>query len=118
MSNIDELVLGREPDIELEVGGEERDLEMELEPDLEIEMGAEPDIELDADGEEDLVLEDSYPGAQPGTDDYNELIHKPQINGVTLAGNKTLEQLVDFLVIDGGDAAWVTGEGAIHGNNP
>lgn len=29
-----------------------------------------------------------------GTDDYNDLINKPSINGVTLQGNKTNEELL------------------------
>lgn len=32
-------------------------------------------------------------GGSGGTSDYTELTNKPQINGVTLNGNKTLEQL-------------------------
>ena len=38
----------------------------------------------------------SYSGGDSGgggTSDYTELSNKPQINGVTLNGNKTLEQL-------------------------
>ncbi len=41
-----------------------------------------------------------------GTDNYNMLKNKPQINGVTLEGNKTLEQLgieptEDYTIIQG-----------------
>lgn len=41
-----------------------------------------------------------------GTDNYNLLKNKPQINGVTLEGNKTLEQLgiestEDYTIIQG-----------------
>lgn len=32
-------------------------------------------------------------GGGSGTNDYNELIHKPQINGTTLIGNKTWPEL-------------------------
>lgn len=32
-------------------------------------------------------------GGGTGTDDYNELSGKPKINGVTLAGNKSLSDL-------------------------
>lgn len=41
-----------------------------------------------------------------GTDNYNLLKNKPQINGVTLEGNKTLEELgieptEDYTIIQG-----------------
>ena len=32
-------------------------------------------------------------GGGGGTSDYNDLLNKPQINGVTLVGNKTLAQI-------------------------
>lgn len=36
---------------------------------------------------------DVRPVISYGTDDYNELTNKPAVNGVTLVGNKTNEQL-------------------------
>lgn len=36
---------------------------------------------------------DVRPVITQGTTDYNELDNKPQVNGVTLIGNKTNEQL-------------------------
>lgn len=39
----------------------------------------------------DVTSKDPTPGG--GTDDYEELKHKPRINGVTLIGNKTPEDL-------------------------
>lgn len=42
------------------------------------------------------------------TDDYNDLINKPSINGVTLVGNLTLEDLItDFLWLDCGTSTRV-----------
>lgn len=42
--------------------------------------------------------------------DYNKLSNKPQINGQTLIGNQTTEQLfANGFILDGGDAEWITG---------
>lgn len=45
------------------------------------------------DGEVTVFDKMNPPGSGGGTDDYSELINKPQINGVTLLGNKTASQL-------------------------
>ena len=82
--------------------------------DLILELDEEDDLELELGDEDDLELNDGEPYF---TNDYNGLLNKPQIEGVTLQGNKQLSDLIDFLVIDGHDAAWVTGEGAISHDN-
>ena len=83
--------------------------------DLILELDEEEDLDLELGDEEDLGLEDGDPYY---TNDYNGLNNKPQIEGVTLQGNRTMNELIDLLVIDGHDAAWRTGEGAIsHDGN-
>lgn len=60
--------------------------------DIDIEIDNESSIDTDiqtSDGEIDTDIELST----GGTNDYNDLIHKPQINGVELTGNKTPEDL-------------------------
>ena len=60
--------------------------------DIDIEIDNESSIDTDiqtSDGEIDTDIELST----NGTNDYNDLIHKPQINGVELVGNKTPEDL-------------------------
>lgn len=57
-------------------------------------------------GKEVTFNKDSLPGSgSGGTSDYQDLTNKPQINGVTLLGNKTTEQLglqttIDFATND------------------
>jgi len=82
--------------------------------DLILELDEEEDLALELGDETDLGLEDGEPYF---TNDYNSLVNKPQIDGVTIVGNQTLAHYVGALVIDGGDAAWVTGEGAINGTD-
>lgn len=53
--------------------------------DIELVDNNEP-IEIEV---EDVI----QTGGGGGTTNYNMLTHKPQINGVTLSGNKTLEEL-------------------------
>ena len=54
-----------------------------------------------------LDVKEYIGGCQPGeSKDYNKLVNKPQINGVTLEGNKTLEELgiasiEDYVIIQG-----------------
>lgn len=43
--------------------------------------------------QDDVVLDLSTEGGQTGTKDYNDLKHKPSINGVALVGNKTTQDL-------------------------
>lgn len=63
----------------------------------ELILQIEDDDELDASIDESIVVVHS--------NDYNNLINKPTINGVELAGNKTMnELLVNGLIIDGGSA--------------
>lgn len=60
--------------------------------DIDIEIDNESSIDTDiqtSDGEIDTDIEIST----GGTNDYNDLINKPQINGVELTGNKTPEDL-------------------------
>lgn len=67
-------------------------------------------LELD-DEEDDLYLDDSNPYMPSGTEDYNELWHKPQINGVELQGNMSINDLFpDGLIIDGGGALGYTND--------
>lgn len=54
-----------------------------------------------------LDVKEYIGSGQPGeSKDYNKLVNKPQINGVTLEGNKTLEELgiaplEDYVIIQG-----------------
>lgn len=60
--------------------------------DIDIEINTDSSIDTDiqtSDGEIDTDIELSA----GGTNDYNDLINKPQINGVELVGNKTPEDL-------------------------
>lgn len=60
--------------------------------DIDIEIDNESSIDTDiqtSDGEIDTDIELSA----NGTNDYNDLTNKPQINGVELTGNKTPEDL-------------------------
>ena len=60
--------------------------------DIDIEIDNESSIDTDiqtSDGEidTDIVM------SMGGTNDYNDLINKPSIEGVELVGDKTLEEL-------------------------
>ena len=60
--------------------------------DIDIEIDNESGIDTDiqtSDGEIDTDIELSA----GGTNDYNDLINKPSIEGVELVGDKTLEEL-------------------------
>ena len=60
--------------------------------DIDIEIDNESSIDTDiqtSDGEIDTDIELST----NGTNDYNDLINKPSIEGVELVGDKTLEEL-------------------------
>ena len=60
--------------------------------DIDIEIDNESSIDTDiqtSDGEIDTDIELSV----NGTNDYNDLINKPSIEGVELIGDKTLEEL-------------------------
>ena len=60
--------------------------------DIDIEIDNESSIDTDiqtSDGEIDTDIELSA----GGTNDYNDLINKPSIEGVELVGDKTLEEL-------------------------
>ena len=60
--------------------------------DIEIEIDNESSIDTDiqtSDGEIDTDIELST----NGTNDYNDLVNKPSINGVELVGDKTTEEL-------------------------
>ena len=47
----------------------------------------------------------------PGTTDYEDLQNKPQINGITLDGNKTFQELgLDNLIINCGTSTTVMEE--------
>ena len=75
--------------------------------DLVLLIDDQDDITLETDNNDDLILETT--SGIGGTTDYNVLKNKPQINGITLEGNKLLADLFsDGLILDGGDA-----EGAI-----
>ena len=50
-------------------------------------------LRVGSDGNIELVNAPSGGGSGTGTSDYNDLTNKPQINGVSLSGNKTLDQL-------------------------
>lgn len=61
--------------------------------DIDIEIDNESSIDTDiqtSDGEIDTDIEIS---TGSGTNDYNDLINKPSIEGVELVGDKTLEEL-------------------------
>ena len=60
--------------------------------DIDIEINTDSSIDTDiqtSDGEIDIDIEIST----GGTNDYNDLINKPSIEGVELVGDKTLEEL-------------------------
>ena len=60
--------------------------------DIDIEINTDSSIDTDiqtSDGEIDTDIEIST----GGTNDYNDLINKPSIEGVELIGDKTLEEL-------------------------
>lgn len=72
--------------------------------DLTLELDSRSDLVLEQDGNDDLVLE-NIPAAG-GTNDYEKLINKPSIAGVTLIGDKELSDFVpDYIIIDGGVAS-------------
>ena len=49
-------------------------------------------LDLEINGNDKMSLQMDR-GSAGGTDDYNKLFNKPQIEGVTLEGNKTFPQL-------------------------
>lgn len=60
--------------------------------DIDIEINTDSSIDTDiqtSDGEIDTDIELST----GGTNDYNDLVNKPSIEGVELIGDKTLEEL-------------------------
>ena len=60
--------------------------------DIDIEIDNESSIDTDiqtSDGEIDTDIEITM----GGTNDYNDLMNKPSIEGVELVGDKTLEEL-------------------------
>ena len=60
--------------------------------DIDIEINTDSSIDTDiqtSDGEIDTDIDIST----GGTNDYNDLINKPSIEGVELIGDKTLEEL-------------------------
>ena len=60
--------------------------------DIDIEINTDSSIDTDiqtSDGEIDTDIELST----AGTNDYNDLVNKPSIEGVELIGDKTLEEL-------------------------
>ena len=60
--------------------------------DIDIEINTDSSIDTDiqtSDGEIDTDIELSA----GGTNDYNDLINKPSMEGVELVGDKTLEEL-------------------------
>ena len=60
--------------------------------DIDIEINTDSSIDTDiqtSDGEIDTDIELST----NGTNDYNDLVNKPSINGVELVGDKTTEEL-------------------------
>lgn len=60
--------------------------------DIDIELDNESSIDTDiqtSNGEIDTDIELST----SGTNDYNDLVNKPSINGVELVGDKTTEEL-------------------------
>ena len=60
--------------------------------DIDIEINTDSSIDTDiqtSDGEIDTDIELSA----NGTNDYNDLVNKPSIEGVELIGDKTLEEL-------------------------
>ena len=78
--------------------------------------GEEFDLVMDEEEPLDLVMDEDDPlNIKFGEsvipimkDDYNDLRNKPSINGVTLEGNKLMNDLFpDGLIIDGGDAGGI-----------
>lgn len=64
-------------------------------------MDEELVLELD---DSDVILEETQ--TLGGTRDYDKLVNKPSINGVTLQGDMTLGELTgEYIIINGGDAS-------------
>ena len=69
---------------------------------LILQLGSETDMDLQFDDSDSLELQ---LGDAAGTTNYNALTNKPQINGQTLIGNKTIAELLGGgLILDGGTA--------------
>lgn len=83
--------------------------------DLILELTGNEDIVLEEDRRSDIELVNDLPYYNPGTQDYEELENKPQINGVTLIGNKILEELFpDGIIIEGGYSTGFTPPEALN----
>ena len=76
--------------------------------DLILDDSGTDELVLDDGSQGDSGLDDSVPYYKQGTDDYEELKHKPTINGRTVIGDQTMAYyLQDGLIIDGGDSTGV-----------
>lgn len=60
--------------------------------DIDVEIETEENIDLDVDIHDEQIETDIELETN-GTNDYNDLINKPSINGVELVGDKTTEEL-------------------------
>lgn len=70
--------------------------------DWELYLDSDGDVDLLFDSESDLGLEMDRPIIH-GTDDYNELRHKPTINEVEIVGDKTIPEILNghWLLLNG-----------------
>lgn len=78
-----ELIISDEPELEIDIETGEVELEGELYDGGDIDIDVSSSINLDGELNNAIVP----------TDNYNDLINKPQINSVTLVGNRSLEEL-------------------------
>lgn len=60
--------------------------------DIDVEIETEENIDLDVDIHDEQIETDIELETN-GTNDYNDLVNKPSINGVELVGDKTTEEL-------------------------
>lgn len=60
--------------------------------DIDVEIETEENIDLDVDIHDEQIETDIELETN-GTNDYNDLINKPSINGVELVGDKTTQDL-------------------------
>ncbi|MCR4554143.1 MAG: hypothetical protein K5752_04410 [Succinivibrionaceae bacterium] len=60
--------------------------------DIDVEIETEENIDLDVDIHDEQI-ETDIELSTSGTNDYNDLINKPSINGIELIGDKTPEEL-------------------------
>lgn len=87
--------LDNEDNLSLQLKSDQLDLDLSSMIDTqEVDIQLEQDIAMDIQmGDDDTMEIKLIDGVPMGTNNYNDLDNKPSINGVTLVGDKTFEQL-------------------------